>query len=135
MIEQIQNFLGIGTEQEKEKFESSMKDGKLLLQIQAWEKESDELYVVLKEVWSKNLDYYNGKQTDADKIFGKRSKSVENRIWMATETMIPIATGRLPDMIVKPGDEDEKSQMDAQDLQDVLAYNFERVQIQEKAER
>src|SRR3990167_9170244 len=135
MIEQVKNFFGVGSEQEKEKFESSMQDGKLLSQIQQWEKESDELYVVLKEVWQKNLDYYNGKQTDVDKIFGKRSKSVENRILMATETMIPIATGRLPDMIVKPGDEDEKSQMDAMDLQDILAYHFERVQIQEKAER
>lgn len=121
--------------EEKEDFKKAMSDEELSSQIDLWYKESEEFYSTLKRVWEQNLDYYIGKQTDVDKIHGKLSKAVENRIWMATETMVPIATGRLPDIVVKPGAEDEQSQMDAQDLQDVISYHFERVQIQSLAER
>jgi hypothetical protein len=121
--------------EKKEQFDSTLDEEKLLSQIELWEKESEDYYGLLKEVWDKNSQYYFGNQTDLDKVRGKQSKAVENRIFMATETMIPIATSRLPDIEVRPGDEDEQSQMDADDLKDVIAYEFERIGIQEKAER
>lgn len=121
--------------EEKEKFTSEMEDKLLIAQIQAWEKEAEDYWSQLKRVVERNLQYYYGNQTDVHKIYGKSSKAVENRIFMAAETMIPIATSRLPDIVVKPGQEDEQSQMDAQDQQDVLAYQMERVQIQSLAER
>ena len=122
-------------EEIKEQFESKMSDADLLRQIDGWEKESEEFYSQLKRVWMKNMAYYVGQQTDVQNIVGKYSKAVENRIFMATETMIPIATSRLPGVIVKPGDEDEVSQMNAEDLEYVLSYQFERVGIQALCER
>lgn len=122
-------------EEREEEFDASLTDEELLKQISAWEKESEEYYEVLKRIWARNLDYYKGIQTDVDRIYGKESKAVENRIWMAVETMIPIATSRLPDIVVRSENEDEQSQMDAQDLQDILGFHMERVGMQELAER
>lgn len=119
----------------KEEFTSKMDDSALLSQIGLWEKESADLDEVLKTIRETNLNYYHGKQTDVDKISGKESKAVENRVFMAVETAIPIVTARLPDMVVKPADDAEMSQLDAYELQDILAYQFEKVGIQAKAER
>lgn len=120
---------------EKEDFAAGINDEDLLSQIKAWEAEADDFYTQLKRVWEENLEYYKGIQTDVTRIHGKQSKAVENRIFMAIETMIPMATARLPDAVVKPGQDDEQSTLDAMDLQDVLEYQFERLSIQEKAER
>ena len=107
----------------------------MIAQIDEWEKESEDLYSKLKRVIEQNLQYYYGNQTDVERIQGKNSKAVENRIFMATETMIPIATSRPPDIVVEPGDQDEQSQIDAQELQDILGYHIQRVNFQQLAER
>lgn len=120
---------------EQEQLSDKISDVSLLALIKQWETEADEHYTLLKRVWEENLLYYKGIQTGIEKIHGKQSKAVENRIFMAIETMIPIATGRLPDAVVKPGQDDEQSMMDAQDLQDILEYQFEDKHIQELAER
>src|SRR3990167_5050012 len=125
----------IVNKEEKEEFTSKMEDKELVAQIDAWEKEATDFWSQLKRVVERNLEYYKGNQTGVAMLSGKQSRAVENRIFMATETMIPIATARLPDIVVKPGQEDEQSQMDAQDHQDVLAYHMERVQIQALTER
>lgn len=125
----------IHEEGEKEEFKKGISDKDLLSQIQKWEDESDDLYSVLKSVWQQNLAYYRGFQTGSEYIHGKQSRSVENRIWMATETMIPIVSSRLPEVVVKGDDDAEASQMEAQELQEVLNYQFERVGTQEKSER
>lgn len=133
LIQQIKNVFA--SDEAKENFTSTMKDDALLRQIKLWEEESEEFYGLLKRIWEINLKYYHGIQTDSDRIFGKNSKAVDNRIWMAIETMVPIATSRLPDIIIKPGEEDDRSQLDALALQDVLNYQMERVQIQQLGER
>lgn len=125
----------LAEDQRKEEFDIGISDADLITQINAWMRESDSLYETLQPVWEQNLEYYKGNQTSVALIRGKFSKAVENRIWMAVETMIPIATSRLPDIVVKSDEEDEKAQLDALALQDVLAYHMERVQIQAQAER
>ena len=120
---------------EQEQFSDGISDTSLLALIKQWETEADEYYSLLKRVWEENLLYYKGIQTGVERIHGKQSKAVENRIFMAIETMIPITTARLPDAVVKPGQDDEQSMMDAQDLQDTLEYQFENIHIQEQAER
>lgn len=121
--------------QQKEAFEDTMSDEELIDQITKWEDESRSVYSVLLDVWRTNWEYYIGNQTELWKIRGKQSRAVENRIFMATETMIPIATSRLPDIEVRPGDEDEISQMQADDLQDIIGYHMERLRIQELSEQ
>lgn len=122
-------------DKEKEKFETGVSDEDLISQIKLWEEESNTLYDELKKVWEINLAYYKGEQTESWKIYGKNSRAVENRIWMAIETMIPIATARPPDIVVYSQEESEAAQQEAQDLQDVLNYHLDRLGLQEKAER
>lgn len=122
-------------DKEKELFETGVSDLDLISQIKVWEKESEDLYGQLKRVWEVNLAYYKGDQTEVYKIYGKNSKAVENRIFMAVETMIPIATSRPPEIVVYSQEESEVGQMEAQDLQDVLNYHLDRLGLQEKSER
>ncbi len=120
---------------QKEAFEEGMKDEDLLTQIEEWVKESDTFYSKLAPIVEQNLEYYFGQQTGVETIRGKSSRAIENRIFMAVETMIPIATSRLPDIEVRSGNEDEQSQMDANELQDIIGYHMERVGVQAKAEQ
>ena len=132
----LKEMVGIEmSDQEKEKFDDKVKDDDLISQIKLWEQESQDFYGMLKTIWEENLRYYKGDQTDVWKIYGKNSKAVENRIWMAIETMIPIATSRPPDIVAFSGDESEMGQKEAQDLQDVLNFHFDRLGFQEMAER
>ena len=87
---------------EQEEFNDTLDDATILHIIEGWEQESQEFYGNLERIWEENLLYYKGIQTDVQKIRGKHSKSVENRIFMAVETEIPLVTGRLPDAVVKP---------------------------------
>lgn len=121
--------------EEKEQFTIGMKDAELNNQIDVWERESKSVYDALLQIWEGNLQYYKGVQTGVERISGRQSKAVENRIFMATETMIPIATSRLPDIEVRSGAEDEQSQMEAGELQDIIGYHMERIKIQALAER
>ena len=123
------------TEDKREQFDIGMSDEQLLNRITLWERESDDFWSVLKQIWIQNIEYYKGIQTGVERIAGKQSRAVENRIFMAIETGIPIATSRLPDIVVRSGSEDEQSQMDAQDLQDILGFHMERIKIQALAER
>ena len=125
----------LNDELNKEQFDTGMSDTELLAQIKEWETESDSVYSSLKTIWEQNMQYYQGVQTGVEMIRGKQSKAVENRVFMATETMIPIATSRLPDIEVRSGAEDEQSQMNANELQDILGYQMERLRIQELAEQ
>ena len=120
---------------QKEQFTDKMKDEDLLTQIEEWIKESETYYTLLRPIWEQNLEYYHGIQTDVTSIRGKASRAIENRMFMAVETMIPIATSRLPDIEVRSGDEDEQSQMNANELQDIIGYQMERLNIQAKAEQ
>jgi len=120
---------------QKEQFTDKMKDEDLLTQIEEWVKESEEFYTKLRPIVEQNLEYYHGIQTDVGSIRGRASRAIENRMFMAVETMIPIATSRLPDIEVRSGDEDEQSQMNANELQDIIGYQMERLTIQAKAEQ
>lgn len=121
--------------EDKEQFKVSMSDDDLKNQIDVWEREAQTVYSALIPIWEQNLLYYHGIQTGVERIAGRQSRAVENRIFMATETMIPIATSRLPDIEVRSGAEDEQSQIDAGDLQDILGFHMERIRIQALAER
>jgi len=121
--------------EDKEQFTASMSDDDLKNQIDVWSRESQSVYSALIPIWEQNLQYYHGVQTGVELIGGRQSKAVENRIFMATETMIPIATSRLPDIEVRSGAEDEQSQIDAGELQDILGFHMERLRIQALAER
>jgi len=135
MIKEIKDFFTGNKDEAKESFDAKMDDEALIAQIKRWEKESEDFYGLLRRIWEQNLAYYHGIQTDSNRITGKNSKTVDNRIWMAVETIIPIASARLPDIILKPGGDDDLSQINALATQDVLNYQMDRVGIQAVSER
>lgn len=111
-------------------------DEQLVTLLNQWDRESESVYSVLRGVWLENILYYNGVQTEVQNIRGRRSKAVENRLFMAIETIIPIATARLPEVEVRPPADvqDEQALLDAQTTQDILSYHFENTRFQGKAE-
>ena len=127
--------IGETSETKKEEFNLKLSDEELIQQITAWERESEELYGLLERVTKENLNYYHGNQTDVELIRGKQSKAVENRIFMAVETMIPIATARLPEIEAVSNDDNEKAQINAQRLQKVINYQLEKLNVQELTEQ
>lgn len=121
--------------QDKEAFKPKMSDEQLLAQIKLWEEESEEFYGGLRRDWVENKAYYNAQQTGVETVVGNQSKAVENRVFMATETMIPIATARPPEIEITSFDEDELSQIKAKQAQDIIGYHMDRLNIQEKGEQ
>src|SRR3990167_11370851 len=91
----------------KEQFDNKVDGENLIERIDAWEKESETFYTAFKRIVEENIAYYKAEQTDVARLRGKESKAVENRIFMAIETMIPIATSRLPDLTIWSNEENE----------------------------
>src|SRR3990172_5772394 len=104
-------------------------------QGKAWIDESESYYNTFKGDIEKNLLYYKGIQTDVDKIYGNVSKAVENRMWMASEHTISMATSRIPEIVTRSLDESEMSQQEAYETQEVLNYQMERLDMRAKSER
>ncbi|HDY66827.1 MAG TPA: hypothetical protein ENH85_03430, partial [Candidatus Scalindua sp.] len=129
------NPIVVADQEVKEEFDIGVSDDDLVTLINSWEKESEDLSTVLKGIVEQNIAYYRGIQTGVEFLYGKQSKTVENRIFMAVETMIPIVTARPPDIVVIANSENEDAQINAQALQDTLGFHFERLRIQEKSER
>ena len=67
---------------EVEKTEEKTVDSTVSL-IQKWIDETRPFYGDYVKVVDKNVQYYLGDQTDVGKIRGKKSKSVENRVFSA----------------------------------------------------
>ncbi len=130
-----QDATQVGDLDRKEEFTQKQSDKDLIRQIDAWLEESSSFYQDLRRVWEENLEYYRGNQTDLLRIRGTRSKAVENRIWMAVETMIPIATARLPEIETLSNDDNEVAQRNADELKKALEFGNERMGVQEKSEK
>ena len=119
----------------KEQFDSSMSNEQLYAQAKLWIDESESYFNTFKKDIEKNIEYYKGNQTDVGKIYGNVSKAVENRIWMASEHTIAMATSRIPEIVTRSIDEAEASQQEAYDTQEVLNYHMERLDMRFKSER
>ena len=103
--------------------------------IQKWIDETRPFYGDYVKVVEKNVQYYLGDQTDVARVRGKKSKSVENRVFSAVETIVPIVTSTPPSMVVKPAKDDEQAEIRAAKLQKSLEYHYERLNLRDKLER
>jgi len=119
----------------KEEVTPETKDDTLIQLIESWIQETNTSYEALKKIIERNILYVKGYQTDVEKIRGNNSKAVENRIFAGLETMVPIVTARLPDMLVTPSTDDELGFKKADEIERVLAHHYHRVGIQELSER
>lgn len=89
-------------------------------------KESREFYESeyhLKERQARNEKYLWGRQLDDIKLKDYNARYVDNVIYEAEAYLKPIALSTLPDITVKPGQEDQESKQIAEDLSKVLNSN------------
>lgn len=107
---------------------------KLVGTFQSWLKLAKPYHEELLKSQKKALSYYLGDQTNLDLIPDHDSRSVENRIFEAVETIVPIVTSRAHHFLVMPGSESERSLEKANSLQKVLTRKYETLLMQEKLE-
>ncbi len=84
----------------------------------------------LKERRKRNEDYYLGKQielAEKNKEFKKyNARYLDNVIFEAEGTLKAVAVSRVPEMIVKPGNDSEESRKVAEELTEVLNNRFRK---------
>ena len=117
-----------------EDFSSDTKEETLLKIFQAWLKESQTYHDYLLGKQKISEEYYKGNQTDRDMVPSYNTNTVENRIFEAVETLVPIATSKAHQFIVLPGSENETSVKRANTLQKVLSRKYETLEMQRKLE-
>src|SRR5258708_6064411 len=74
----------------------------------------------------KNVDYYLGRQVDNSRKVSYQKPYVENIIYDSIRRIKPIAISRLPDLTVKPGNNDPGTVKNAQTLTDILNTDISR---------
>lgn len=121
-------------EEEKTIFSAEAKDEELLTTFVKWKKESEQYHNELLKYQKISEQYYLGNQTSRDRIPDYLSNTVENRIFEAVETIVPVVTAAAHSFQVMPGSKDEKSIQRADKLQKLLRRKYETLLMQEKLE-
>lgn len=111
-----------------------MSDEKLIEITTAWITESKKFHEELKKFRQLNRQYYEGNQTDRDRIPSDMSNYVQNHVFMAVETVVPIATANPPQFIVEAPEESDQSIKYAQAIQDVLGILYETMDVRTHGE-
>ncbi len=83
---------------------------------------------------NKAVRYYLGDQTNLPDVPAYLSDTVYNRIFEATETIVPIVTGTSQQFLVEPALENEQSLERAQKAQKVLGRKYETLDVVGKLE-
>lgn len=102
--------------------------------IDGWFKESEPYHNQLLRKQNQMVEYYLGNQTHRFAVEPFNSDSVYNRIFEATETLIPIITGPSHEFIAVPAEENEVSLRRARSVQKALNYQYEQLNIKSKLE-
>lgn len=115
-------------------FTDKTSDEDLIKTIDMWARESRTYHDLMLLYQNKMVRYYLGDQTDKGDIPPYNSDSVYNRIFEATETVVPIVTGGAHQFLAIPGEENELSLLRAKKTQKVLSKKYEDLEIQMKLE-
>lgn len=116
------------------RFNESATDDDLVEIKNKWLKESQPYHDWMLLYQNKCLQYYRGNQTLRDEVSAFNSDTVYNRIFEATETIVPIVTRSAHRFVATPGDESELSITNAKSLQKVLERKYGDLEIQSKLE-
>lgn len=122
---------GVAIQKEVEP-EEGLSKSELLDLAKGWESAWIKGTKDLKKSQKENKDYWLGKQSNGKgvDISGKR-KSIDNRIFMALETFLPIATRQNPDPIVE-GDDSEESRKVADATKNMLVFQADEQRLKLK---
>jgi len=114
-------------EVEMDTFEIGTKEEKLLETFEHWFKDSQTYHDWLLPFQKQTEEYYKGNQTERDAITARQtanSDTVENRVFEAVETIVPIVTAKAHQFIVLPGSENETSVDRANRTQKILSRKY-----------
>ena len=117
-----------------EPFEIGTSEEELLKTFEAWFNEAQTYHDYLLKFQKISQEYYVGNQTDRD-LITTNTNTVENRIFEAVETIVPIVTARAHQFQVLPGSDDDDSMKRANNLQKVLSRKYETIEMQKKLEQ
>ena len=122
---------------ELDNFDIDTKEDKLLETFEHWFKDSQTYHDWLLTFQKQTEEYYKGNQTERDAIAARQtanSDTVENRVFEAVETIVPIVTAKAHQFIVLPGSENETSVDRANRTQKILSRKYETIEMQRKLE-
>lgn len=122
-------------EVELENFTLDTKEDELLITFQTWLKDSQSYHDYLLKFQKISQEYYEGNQTERDMVPRFNTNTVENRVFEAVETIVPVVTTHAYEFQVLPGSEAETSVKRANDTQKVLARKYETLEIQKLLEQ
>src|SRR3990167_10333330 len=115
-------------------FNADSSDETLIEVIDAWVEESQPYHDYLLQSQNKAVRYYEGNQTDMQDIPAYQSPTVFNRIFEATETIVPIITATAHQFVALPGNNTEISLKLAETVQMWLSQKFDELEVQGKLE-
>ena len=118
----------------EEKFSPTDKDDDVIATFNSWLKESETYHNALLAKQRISYEYYLGNQTYKDQLPPHRSDTVENRVFEAVETLVPVATSNAHQFAVLPASEDPKSLLKADKLRKVLISKYDVLEMQRKLE-
>ncbi len=95
---------------------------KRLERDKGWYKDKKDLYARQQ----RNKDFLFGRQIDEDELRTYDARYVDNLIYESEASIKPIALSRLPDLLVKPGKDEEESKKVAEDITDVINDDMRR---------
>jgi len=109
-------------------------DTELVAKVNGWLAESKDFYTILYDAQKKAEEYYLGKQTKRDQVPNHLSNFVQNRIFEAVETILPIITSKPAEFIVKSPDISELGPRRARKVQLALSDLYDEVMVSQKLE-
>ncbi len=109
--------------EERDPLTLEVDDKELLRRIKRVVKDSTSFYESkyhLKERQKSNEKYLFGRQIEDIKLKDYNTKFVDNVIWEAESYIKPIAVSRMPDVVVKPGQDTDEAKQIATDISKVV---------------
>lgn len=118
--------------QPQEAFESKLPDDKIIELVTSWKRSYNTYYKEIEGSQKISFEYWLGKQNDTESDIVEGSKPlVDNLIFEAVETFIPIATRANPDPLVT-ADPGEMGQKVAHEIKESLVHEADRIKLRKK---
>lgn len=116
-----------------DEYESSMKEEDIIDLIQNWRKSYDGYYKNIESTQDASYAYWIGKQGGSDDVQSQIAGRtiVDNRIFNALETFLPIATRANPEPLVTADNSAEGQQL-AKDTKDALVHLADKLKLRMK---
>ena len=121
-----------GLQRESEELELSMSDDELLDLAKDWEKKWAQYSGKWKKRYEKNEKYWLGKHfSEAEMVNGA---TVDNQVFAAVETALPMATSKNPDPLVTSDNTPEGNAL-AKTVQGFLSFHADRLRLKKRLKK